>query len=140
MKEVLFIMKLVILSNGNLALSLQQAMQNYFSEPDIKAIGFHYPDHTTARQELRAYLKTSLTRNPDEDFLLLCDCYGSTAFNETALLCRKLRLEEHSLILCGVNLPMVFKLYGLKDSADLALCRSIYDSENSAGICLYPAS
>ena len=35
---------------------------------------------------------------------------------------------------------MVFKLYGLKDSADLALCRSIYDSENSAGICLYPAS
>ena len=66
-------MKLVILSNGNLALSLQQAMQNYFSEPDIKAIGFHYPDHTTARQELRAYLKTSLPSRPVSAFLLLCD-------------------------------------------------------------------
>ena len=133
-------MKIIILSNGDLAASLQQAMDHYFSKPDIHSIGFHYPSHAVARQELRSCIKAALARNPSEEFLLLCDYYGSTAFNETALLCKKLHLEKQSLLLCGVNLPMVFKLYGLKDSADLQLCRSIYEDTPACGIRLYPAS
>ncbi len=132
-------MKLVILSNGNLAASLQQSMKHYFSDPDLKAICFNYPSHLSAQQELHNYLSACLSQNSAEDFLLLCDCYGSTAFNETALLCQKLQLAQHTLILCGVNLPMVFKLYGLKDSADLQLCRSIYADESTYGIYSYPA-
>ena len=81
-------------------------MDHYFSQPDIHSIGFHYPSHAVARQELRSCIKAALARNPSEEFLLLCDYYGSTAFNETALLCKKLHLEKQSLLLCGVNLPM----------------------------------
>ena len=63
-------MKIIILSNGDLAASLQQAMDHYFSQPDIHSIGFHYPSHAVARQELDpdqananvAYLRSMLTQ------------------------------------------------------------------------------
>ena len=124
-------MKMLLVSNENLAEAMLESLKAYFSEPEVEAVCFKHPNHLAARTKLAEYLKASFVLNPKETFLVLCDTFGSTACNESALLLQQLGLTNQSLMLCGMNLPMVFKLYGLKDSASLELCRSLYEGNGS---------
>jgi len=122
-------MKIILVSNGSLAQSLMDSMKNYFSRPELTAVCFQSPNWQKGRQELAQAIEAARQKNPQEDFLILCDIFGSTAFIEAAVLLEKLGLRRQSLLLCGMNLPMVFKLYGLRDTATLDLCQSIYEEE-----------
>lgn len=124
-------MKMLLVSNENLAEAMLGSLQTYFSSPDVEAICFKYPNHLAARTKLTVYLEACQQVDPKETFLVLCDNFGSTACNETLLLLQESGLAEQSLLLCGMSLPMVFKLYGLKDSASLELCRSLYEGSGS---------
>ena len=124
-------MKMLLISNENLAEAMLDSLKTYFSSPEVEAICFKYPNHLAAKAKLKAYFDACQTLNPKETFLVLCDNFGSTAFNGATLLLQKNGLAEQSLLLCGMNLPMVFKLYGLKDSASLELCRSLYEGNGS---------
>ncbi len=130
-------MKILLVSNGSLARSLLDSMKNYFSEPEITAVCFQSPDWQKSRDELAWSIRKQLRRNPQEKFLILCDVFGSTAFIEAAILREQMRLRHQSLLLCGMNLPMVFKLYGLRDTATLELCQSIYGDAPEQDLQIY---
>ena len=128
-------MNMLLVSNGTLAESLIESMHNFFSKPDIHSICFQYGNTDTARAELKQYFTERLTTK-DKSFIILCDMFGNTAFNETILLLHELGIQKQALIICGMNLPMVFKLYGLKDYSNIELCRSIYEQSEDRGIIL----
>ena len=130
-------MKIVLVSNGSLAQSLLDSMKNYFSEPELTAVCFESPDWQKGRDALAWAIRKQLRKNPQERFLVLCDVFGSTAFIESAILMEKLGLHDQSLLLCGMNLPMVFRLYGLRDTATLELCRSIYGDAPEQNLQMY---
>lgn len=122
-------MKMLLISNETLADALLQSMKGFFSEPDIQTFTFQAPDWQSTRYSIAAFLAEAVLKNPQEEFLILCDHFGSTAYVETAILIEKMALQPQSLLLCGMNLPMVFKLYGIKDTTSLAYCRSLYDDD-----------
>lgn len=126
---------MLLVSNGTLAASLIESMHNFFSKPDIHAICFQYGDTGAAKTALNQYFSERLA-SKDKSFIILCDMFGNTAFNETVLLLHELGIQEHALMICGMNLPMVFKLYGLKDYSNLELCRAIYEQSEDRGIIL----
>jgi mannose/fructose-specific phosphotransferase system component IIA len=130
-------MKILLVSNGSLASAMLESMKNYFSQPELTAICFEQQHWDKARQEVALELKAVVRQNRQEPILVLCDTFGSTAFIETAILLEKMGLRKQSLILCGMNLPMVFKLYGLRDTATLQLCRSLYEEDSRHGTYLY---
>ena len=130
-------MKILLVSNGSLADAMLESMKNYFSQPELTTICFEQQHWKKARQEVADALVSALRQNPRESILVLCDTFGSTAFIETAILLEKMGLRQQSLMLCGMNLPMVFKLYGLKDTATLQLCRSLYEEDSLHGTRLY---
>lgn len=121
-------MKMIIVTNGNLAASLKESLTGYFYQPDCRSIGFCFPNHEIGTAELAIYLAQCQEKNPQENFLFLVDDFGTTAYNETVLLLRKTGLDCRSLVLTGVNLPQLIKLYGLKDSVSLNYLRSLYNS------------
>ena len=119
-------MKMIIVTNGNLAASLHDSLSEYFYQPDCRAIGFCFPNHEVGTAELALLLAQCQEQNPQETFLFLADDFGTTAYNETVLLLRKTGLERRSLVLTGVSLPQLIKLYGLKDAVSLDYLRSLY--------------
>ena len=128
-------MNMLLVSNGTLASSLLESMHNFFSKPDIHSICFQYGNTGAAKAELSQYFTDRLAQK-DKSFIILCDMFGNTAFNETILLLHQLGIQENALLICGMNLPMVFKLYGLKNYSNIELCRSIYEQSEDRGIVL----
>ena len=115
LKEEL-IMKMLFVANEHLATALQEALAGYFDRPDTAAVDFCYPDHEAGTRRLAKILSEALDRNPAENFLILADVFGSTAYNETSLLLSRTGLSGRAVVVTGMNLPMAIKYYGLKDA------------------------
>ena len=126
-------MKLLLVSNGSLAKGLYMAMEHFYYKPDIDYIVLRDSDKKEYIEEIEAYMK----KNCPEDILVLCDAYGSTAFNEMVVLINKLERTKSVGVICGMNLPMVFKIYGLKDMWSLASIKSFYKNSKKQGVIVY---
>ena len=131
-------MEMLLISNGGLADALLDAMKGFFSAPELQACCFPEGQQEKQVEELRTYFTEKMAA-PEKECLVLCDIFGSTAFNETAILVQKMHLADRVLFICGMNLPLVFKLYGLKDFATISLCRSLYNdpAEPEHGIRIF---
>lgn len=121
-------MKLLLISNGNLAKEMYHAMERFYAKPSIDFIGLDERNLDAFRQNLKDYLTKA-----KEDVLMVCDFFGSAAFNEAAYFMKKNSAEKYG-VLCGMNLPMVFKLYGLKDEWSMAEIESLYEGTAAAGV------
>ena len=126
-------MKLLLVSNGNLSQGLYMAMEHFYYKPDIDYIILRDSDKREYIAEIEDYMK----KNCMEDILVLCDAYGSTAFNEIVVLINKLERIKSVGVICGMNLPMVFKIYGLKDMWSLASIKSFYKNSEKQGVIVY---
>ena len=126
-------MKLLLVSNGSLAQGLYMAMEHFYYKPDIDYIILRDSDKKEYIAEIEAYMK----KNCMEDILVLCDAYGSTAFNEIVVLINKLERTKSVGVICGMNLPMVFKIYGLKDMWSLISIKSFYKNSEKQGVIVY---
>lgn len=127
-------MKFLLISNSLLAEEMYKAMKNFYSNPELDFIHLATLSKDEFTQKVKNYLL-----NTSEEILILCDLYGSTAFNETAYLLQELSLLHRSAIITGMSLPMTFKLYGLKDQWKLDAIKSIYQTPESLkhGIFIY---
>jgi mannose/fructose-specific phosphotransferase system component IIA len=125
-------MKLLLVSNGSLSKGLYMAMEHFYHKPDIDYIILRDSDKKEYIAEIEAYMKKYI-----EDILVLCDAYGSTAFNEIVVLINKLERTKSVGVICGMNLPMVFKIYGLKDMWSLASIKSFYKNSEKQGVIVY---
>ncbi|MBP2631748.1 MAG: system, mannose-specific component [Firmicutes bacterium] len=125
-------MNLLILSNGNFAKELYHSMKRFYSNPDIDYIVLNDTDLNQYSLELQQYLIENTG-----DLLILCDVYGSTAFNEAAIEINKLDRVNNTALICGVNLPILFKLYGLKDSWNIENIKSFYNESEKNGVIVY---
>lgn len=114
-------------------------MHHFFSKPAINSICFIYGKTEDAKSELKKYF-TKHSANKNNSFIILCDAFGNTAFNETILLLSHLGIQKNILMICGMDLLMVFKLYGLKDFASIELCRSLYEQSEDKGIFVYTSA
>jgi mannose/fructose-specific phosphotransferase system component IIA len=132
-------MNILLVSNGILAESLNESMHNFFSKPAINSICFIYGKTEAAKSKLKKYFAKH-SANKDSSFIILCDAFGNTAFNETVLLLHQLKIQKNTLMICGMDLLMVFKLYGLKDCANIELCRSLYEQSEDKGIFVYTSA
>ena len=129
-------MNILLVSNGILAESLNESMHNFFSKPAINSKCFKYGNTEAAKSELKKYFAKH-SANKDSSFIILCDAFGNTAFNETVLLLHRMGIPKNTLIICGMNLLMIFKLYGLKYVGNIELCRSLYEQSEDKGISVY---
>lgn len=125
-------MNLLILSNGNFAKELYHSMKRFYSNPDIDYIVLKDTDIHQYSVEIQRYLIEHT-----DDLLILCDVYGSTAFNEAAIKINKLNRTSNTAIICGMNLPILFKLYGLKDTWDIENIKSFYNHSEKNGVIVY---
>lgn len=125
-------MKILLVSNGNLAASLIDSMQHYFSNAPLHAVCFELGHTERGKSELAAYFDR--TNSANESYLIFCDIFGSTACNEVNILIQQRGLSNRSLVICGMNLPMIFKAYGLIDTNDLSLFEILYAMPNIGGI------
>lgn len=121
-------MKLLLISNGNLAKEMYHVMERFYVNPSIDFIGLDDRNLEDFRQNLKEYLTRA-----KEDVLMVCDFFGSAAFNEAAYFMKKHSVKKYG-VLCGMNLPMVFKLYGLKDEWSMAEIESLYEGTPAAGV------
>lgn len=125
-------MNLLVLSNGNFAKELYHSMKRFYSNPDIDYIVLNDTDINQYSLELQHYLIEHTG-----DLLILCDVYGSTAFNEAAIEINKLDRVNNTALICGVNLPILFKLYGLKDTWNIDAIKSFYHESEKNGVIVY---
>lgn len=122
-------MKFLLVSNGTLAQDMRVAMQRFCANPEIDTIGLEEGQTDKFIGEIQHYLA-----GVSEEVLILCDYWGSAAFNEVVYCVKKFQLLEQTGIICGMNLPMVFKLYGLKDSWNIQNIRKLYSHSDSQGL------
>ncbi len=127
-------MKFLLISNSTLAEEMYEAMKNFYTNPEIDFIHLASLSTNDFIKKIKNYLLST-----SEEFLILCDLYGSTAFNETAYLLQELKLLHRSVIITGMSLPMTFKLYGLKDQWNICSIKSLYQTPDSKnhGIFIY---
>ena len=125
-------MKFLLVSNGTLAQEMRAAMQRFCAKPEIDTIGLTEGQTAVFVKDVQDYLA-----NAADEVLILCDYWGSAAFNEVVYYVNKFNLADRTGIIWGMNLPMVFKLYGLKDSWDIQNIRKLYlegDSQGTIGV------
>ena len=125
-------MNLLIVSNGNFAEELYHSMKRFYSNPEIDYICLRDEDINQYITKIQHYL----IENTD-DLLILCDVYGSTAFNEAAIAINRMNRVNNTALICGMNLPILFKLYGIKDSWDLENIKSFYNDSEKNGVIVY---
>lgn len=125
-------MNLLIVSNGNFAEELYHSMKRFYSNPEIDYICLNDEDTNQYIAKIQHYL----IKNAD-DLLILCDVYGSSAFNEAAIAISKINRISNTALICGMNLPILFKLYGMKDTWDLENIKSFYNDSEKNGVIVY---
>lgn len=129
-------MNLLIVSNGNFAEELYHSMKRFYSNPEIDYICLNDDDINQYIVKIQHYLLEK-----KDELLILCDVYGSTAFNEAAIAINKVNRVKDTALICGMNLPILFKLYGMKDTWDLKTIKSFYQDSEKDGVIVYsPAS
>ena len=118
----------VVVTHGQLAIELVNAAEMIVGDlPQFTAvsIGWH-DDVSDARDEIAQAIERV---RGEEGVLLLTDMFGGTPSNVGMTFLEKNRIE----VITGVNLPMLIKLAGLRQSADLlAVARQMRDDGRSA--------
>jgi PTS system mannose-specific IIA component len=117
-----------VVTHGQLAIELVNAAEMIVGDlPQFTAvsIGWH-DDVTDAREEIAHAIERV---RGEQGVLLLTDMFGGTPSNLAMTFLEKDRIE----VITGVNLPMLIKLAGLRQSSDLlAVARQMRDDGRSA--------
>lgn len=125
-------MKMLFVANEGLATALKKALAEYFDVSEIVAIDFCHPNHHQAIQELATTLTQTLNQDSQAEFLILADTFASTAYNETKLLLDRAGLQNRSLIITGMNLPLAIKYFGIKDSLSLKTLTELQNDSDTS--------
>ena len=105
---------IIIVTHGNLALELKSAMQHILGiQKNIEIISIKPDDDLEIK---KSALEESIKKVDEENgVIILTDMFGGTPSNLAISLLKIGKVE----IISGVNLPMLIKLIGLRDSNDL---------------------
>ena len=105
---------IIILTHGNLALELKSAMEHILGiQKNIEIISIKPDDDLEIK---KSALEESIKKVDEENgVIILTDMFGGTPSNLAISLLKIGKVE----IISGVNLPMLIKLIGLRDSNDL---------------------
>ena len=105
---------IIIVTHGNLALELKSAMEHTLGiQKNIEIISIKPDDDLEIK---KSALEESIKKVDEENgVIILTDMFGGTPSNLAISLLKIGKVE----IISGVNLPMLIKLVGLRDSNDL---------------------
>ena len=105
---------IIIVTHGNLALELKSAMEQILGiQKNIEIISIKPDDDLEIK---KSALEESIKKVDEENgVIILTDMFGGTPSNLAISLLKIGKVE----IISGVNLPMLIKLIGLRDSNDL---------------------
>ena len=105
---------IIIITHGNLALELKSAMEHILGiQKNIEIISIKPDDDLEIK---KSALEESIKKVDEENgVIILTDMFGGTPSNLAISLLKIGKVE----IISGVNLPMLIKLIGLRDSNDL---------------------
>ena len=105
---------IIIVTHGNLALELKSAMEHILGiQKNIEIISIKPDDDLEIK---KSALEESIRKVDEENgVIILTDMFGGTPSNLAISLLKIGKVE----IISGVNLPMLIKLVGLRDSNDL---------------------
>lgn len=105
---------IIIVTHGNLALELKSAMEHILGvQKNIEIICISSDDDLDERKN---DIKGSINKiDNNNGIVMLTDMFGGTPSNLAISFLKTGKIE----IISGVNLPMLVKLIGLRDSNDL---------------------
>ena len=105
---------IIIVTHGNLALELKSAMEHILGiQKNIEIISIKPDDDLEIK---KSALEESIKKVDEENgVIILTDMFGGTPSNLAISLLKIGKVE----IISGVNLPMLIKLIGLRDSDNL---------------------
>ena len=105
---------IIIVTHGNLALELKSAMEHILGiQKNIEIISIKPDDDLEIK---KSALEESIKKVDEENgVIILTDMFGGAPSNLAISLLKIGKVE----IISGVNLPMLIKLIGLRDSNDL---------------------
>ena len=105
---------IIIVTHGNLALELKSAMEHILgAQKNIEVICISSDDDLNERKnDIEGSIKKIDNNN---GIVMLTDMFGGTPSNLAISFLKTGKIE----IISGVNLPMLVKLIGLRDSNDL---------------------
>lgn len=89
-------MKMMLVSNDDFAVFTKNSLLCCSMAEGVDRVCFTDPDYKAGTRELAAKLFNALTENAEERFLIVADRFGSTAYNETALLLACAGLTERA--------------------------------------------
>ena len=118
-------MKMLLVSNGNLVNTMKTSLHHYFPQADVESFCFENPAYHQTTEELSRYILDTLSCNINEEFLILSDVFGSTAYNETWLLLERSQISLKSALFTDMSLATVIKFYGMKDTYSLSYFQEI---------------
>ena len=106
---------IIIVTHGNLALELKSAMEHILGvQKNIEIICISSDDDLDERKnDIEGSIKKIDNNN---GIIILTDMFGGTPSNLAISFLKTGKIE----IISGVNLPMLVKLIGLRDSNDLS--------------------
>lgn len=106
---------IIIVTHGNLALELKSAMEHILGvQKNIEIICISSDDDLDERKN---DIKSSIKKiDNNNGIVMLTDMFGGTPSNLAISFLETGKIE----IISGVNLPMLVKLIGLRDSNDLS--------------------
>lgn len=100
-------MKMMLVSNDDFAVFTKNSLLRCSMAEGVDRVCFTDPDYKAGTRELAAKLFDALTENTDERFLIVADRFGSTAYNEAALLLARAGLTERAhLVTADAMMPM----------------------------------
>ena len=103
---------IVVVTHGQLATELVNAARTIVGDsPRIAGVSIGWSDDMNAAREA---IEKAMQEVGGEDVLILTDMFGGTPTNLSLPF-----LSQRVEIVSGVNLPMLIKLSGLKDQAEL---------------------
>lgn len=116
---------IIIVTHGNLALELKSAMEHILgAQKNIEVICISSDDDLNERKnDIEGSIKKIDNNN---GIIMLTDMFGGTPSNLAISFLKTGKIE----IISGVNLPMLVKLIGLRDSNDLN--GVVQETKNSA--------
>ena len=94
--------KVIVITHGNAAEDMVDAVERVVGKLDVRTISVRIGE---ARADTESAIERVVDELRAEEVLFLTDLEGSTPYN----LCCK-RCGGHSVVLSGMNLPMLFKL------------------------------
>src|SRR5579863_2589570 len=120
----------VVVTHGQLAIELVNAAEMIVGDlPRFMAVSIGWHDDVNDAREDIAQAITHVRGEGDNGVLVLTDMFGGTPSNLGMTFLEKDRVE----VITGVNLPMLIKLAGLRETSDLlAVATQLRDDGRNA--------